>query len=71
MTTNHTNYVKWHILKDSDGRVFITSDKGVRLAFGNLAAAKAGVESLVNNTMDVVKSLLDRDMSTVKFYVEY
>lgn len=71
MITNHTEAVRWHILKDSDGRVLITSDKGVKLAFDNPDAAKVGFESLVTNTMDVVKALLDRDMSTIKFYIEF
>lgn len=71
MSTKHTESVRWHILKDSDGRVYFSSDRGVKITCKDTTEAHAAFEKLVSNTMDVIAELLTRDMSTIKFYVEF
>lgn len=71
MSTKHQESVRWHILKDRDGRVYFTSDRGAKYTCQNTDEAQETFQKLVNNTMDVIAELLSRDMSTIKFYVEF
>lgn len=71
MSTKHKDSVRWLFLKDHDGRVFLTSDKGARYTFKNKREAKAAFESLVRHTMDIVENLLDCETSTIKFQLEF
>lgn len=71
MATKHTESVSWIILKDSDGRVFFTSDRGVRINCKNGREAHKAFEKLVSHTMDIVDELLNREFSTIKFHVEF
>ena len=71
MSTKHTESVRWHILKDSDGRVYFSSDRGAKYTCKDTTEAHATFEKLVSHTMDIVDELLTRDMSTIKFYVEF
>lgn len=71
MSTKHTESVRWHILKDSDGRVYFSSDRGLRITCKDTTEARETFQKLVSNTMDVIAELLTREMSTIKFYVEF
>ena len=71
MATKHQESVRWLILKDSDGRVFFSSDRGVKITCKNGREAHEAFEKLVSHTMDIVDELLHREFSTIKFYVEF
>lgn len=71
MSTKHTQSVRWHILKDADGRVHFSSDLGLKIVCNNIDEAHSAFETMVSNTMDVVDSLLKQRTSTIKFYLEF
>lgn len=66
-----TQKITWYLLADKGGGIVIGNDHGARVTAPTRAEALQAAAALVRNTADVFAALIEREVDSIKFTVEY